>query len=271
MIQLKAKILENKKISQNFYKMRIESSYLAKNSEPGQFVEVRCTEKTDPLLRRPLSVHRVVKGGIELLYEVVGRGTELLSLMKHGGSLDVIGPLGHGFIIDERTKGRKNERTIIVAGGNGVAPLLFLAEELAKKNSEMNILIGGCSKSHILCEKEFKKTGAKVLVATEDGSKGHKGLVTHLLKELLAAGGLQHAIIYACGPVGMLKAVSNIAGERHVPCQVSLEEKMACGVGACLGCPVKIRRGHGLMGEGYEFKMVCKDGPVFNAEEVVWE
>ena len=271
MKQAEARILKNDKLGSGFFRMRIASSYLAGEARPGQFVEVRCAEKTDPLLRRPLGVHRIVKGGIELLYEVVGKGTELLSLMKPGWLVDVIGPLGSGFIINGKTERRKNARRILVAGGNGVAPLLFLAEELAKKRGELNVLIGGCSKSHILCEKDFQRTGAKVFVATEDGSKGHKGLVTHLLREALLAGSPKETIIYACGPTGMLKAVSSIAGERRVSCQVSLEEKMACGVGVCLGCPVKIKRGHGLEGTGYEFRMVCKDGPVFNSEEIIWE
>ena len=175
MKHLEAKILKNDKLSPGFFRMRIASPYLAGFASPGQFVEVRCADKTDPLLRRPLGIHRVVQGGIELLYEVVGKGTELLSLMKPGSSLDLIGPLGSGFIINERMKERKNERTILVAGGNGVAPLLFLAEKLAKRRREIYVLIGGRSKGHILCENDFKKIGAKVLIATEDGSEGHKG------------------------------------------------------------------------------------------------
>ena len=261
MKQIQAKILENKEIGSGFFKMRIASTYLAKASRPGQFVEVKCGKETDPLLRRPIGVNRVVKGGIELLYEVVGRGTELMSGMKKNGMCDVIGPLGNGFNIPSRSG-----ISILVAGGNGVAPLLFLAEELAKKRREIYVLIGGCSKSHILCEKDFKNTGAKVLISTEDGSKGCKGLVTCLLSDLLCSSTTDArtpSTIYACGPTGMLKTVSRIARDNRVPCQVSLEERMACGVGVCLGCPVKVRTAH-------TYKMVCKDGPVFNAEEIMW-
>lgn len=256
MKQIQAKILENKEIGPGFFRMRIASTYLAKESKPGQFVEVRCSKETDPLLRRPIGVNRVVKGGIELLYEVVGHGTELMASMKKNDMCDLIGPLGNGFDTSSCSG-----RAILVAGGNGVAPLLFLAEELTKMGKEVNILMGGCSKTHILCEKDFKKTGAKVLISTEDGSKGHRGLVTHLFNQLFATCDLKHTTIYACGPTGMLKAVSRIAQGNRVPCQVSLEERMACGVGVCLGCPVKIR---------HTYKMVCKDGPVFNAEEVAW-
>ena len=259
MRQLKTKIIKSERIAPQFYKMTLKAPYLAKTAKPGQFVEARCSDGTDPLLRRPLSVHRVTKSGIELLYEVAGKGTELLSKMKAGGSLDVIGPLGHGFDIPAG----KGE-AIIVAGGNGVAPLLFLAEKLIARKTMPHVLIGGCSKTHILCEKEFKRSGAKVSVATEDGSKGHKGLATELLKAFLR--NTHYALldkqIYACGPMGMLKAVSEIAHKNRVLCQVSLEERMACGVGVCLGCPVKTVSG---------YKMVCEDGPVFNSDKILWE
>ena len=262
MKQIEAKIVKNENIGSDFFRMQIASAYLAKTAKPGQFVEIRCSKETDPLLRRPIGVNRVVRGGIEILYEVVGRGTELMSGMKKNDLCDVIGPLGNGFDINTRAQERKSTRAILVAGGNGVAPLLFLAEKLAKNRREVSVLIGGCSKNHILCEKDFKKTGAKVLISTEDGSKGHKGLVTALLNNLLHSTlHVQRFTIYACGPTGMLKAVSRIAQDNRVPCQVSLEERMACGVGVCLGCPVKIRN---------TYKMVCKDGPVFNAEEIAW-
>ena len=274
MKQIQVKILKNEEVKPGFFKMRIASTYLAKMAKPGQFVEVKCGEGTDPLLRRPIGVNRLIKGGIELLYEVIGRGTAVMSRMKSGGLLDVIGPLGNGFNIDAKAQKHKGTKAILVAGGNGVAPLLFLAEALMKGKREVYILIGGCSKSHILCEKDFKKTGAKVLVATEDGSKGHKGLVTHLLSELLQNTKDEiRPVLYACGPIGMLKAISRIAQENHALCQVSLEERMACGVGVCLGCPVKVRAAHSLQRTAeteHTYKMVCKDGPVFNAEEIVW-
>lgn len=262
MRQLKVKITENKKVAQDFYKMRIEAPYIARNAQPGQFVEVKCSCGTDPLLRRPLGIHRVLKNGIELLYEVVGKSTELLSEKKMGGYLDIIGPLGNGFIYG--TKAPRPYAPILVAGGIGVAPLVALAESLAyRKKQKTYVLIGAKIKSHILCESEFKKIGCEVKVSTEDGSKGKKCLATELLEDLLNVIRYPlNAMIYACGPVGMLKVVAKIAEESKLPCQVSLEERMACGVGVCLGCPVKIK------GQGY--KMVCKDGPVFNAEEILW-
>ena len=267
---IKAKILESKKITPHHCRVRIESGYLAKAIRPGQFIEVRCSGGTDPLLRRPLSVHRISKNWIEVLFEIVGKGTELLSMKVPGETLDVIGPLGNGFILPHDPC-----PSIIIAGGVGVAPLLALAEELGSRVKSQGssekikplVLIGAKTKSHILCEKEFKKLGCKVSTSTEDGSKGYKGFITDLLtKEISAKRYPLNAIIYACGPIGMLKAVSAIAKQHSVPCQVSLEEHMACGVGVCLGCPVKVRKD--LV--DHEYKMVCKDGPVFGSEQIIW-
>ena len=267
MQQLQAKISKNEKIGSGFFRMRIASSYLAEKSGPGQFVEVRCSAQTDPLLRRPLGLHRVVNGGIELLYEVVGKGTELLSHMKSGALLDVIGPLGTGFDIPDR-----RGASILVAGGNGVAPLLALAEKLAcsveriaySEKQKIHVFIGAKTKGHILCAEDFKKIGCDVNISTENGSKGHKGFITDLLSDFLNAKCyMLYANLYACGPTGMLKAVAEIARDRRIPCQVSLEERMACGLGVCLGCPVKVKTAPG-------YKMVCKDGPVFDAEDIAW-
>ena len=134
------------------------------------------------------------------------------------------------------------------------------------KYGNITAIIGACKKSHVLCESDMNKTGAEVMVATEDGSKGRKGLVTDLLSsELKKAESKNRVAIYACGPKGMLKAVAGIAAKHDIPCQVSMEEHMACGVGVCLGCPVKVKAGN-----KYEYKMVCKDGPVFDAGEIVW-
>jgi dihydroorotate dehydrogenase electron transfer subunit len=277
MKQLNVKILENKKIGGKFYKMRLESVYLARSAKPGQFLEVKCSDGQEPLLRRPLGVHRITGKGIDILYEVVGKGTELLARKSRDELLDVIGPLGNGFYVDQKTEKRKNGKTILVAGGIGIAPLLSLAEALfagspVNQLAGLTVLIGACKKEHILCEKDFKKLGAKVLVSTEDGSKGYKGLVTEVLKNLLR--NTQYAshntTLYACGPVGMLKAVSKIAKDNDIPCQVSLEEHMACGVGVCLGCPVKVKTVTGYRSPVTEYKMVCKDGPVFDAAEIIW-
>lgn len=245
MKQLKERIISNEKVAPGFYRMRVASAYLARNSKPGQFFEVRVSEKVDPLLRRPFSCHRISKGAVEILYEAVGPATGILSHRKAGQILDIIGPLGNGFEISKC-------KAVLVGGGIGVAPLLALAESMRNKPS---VLIGARTRAHVLCEKEFKALGCGVSVATDDGSKGHEGFVTDLLK------GHAGADIYACGPHAMLKTVSGIARHAGVSCQVSLEERMACGVGVCLGCPVKVSGG---------YKMVCKDGPVFDSCDIIW-
>ncbi len=262
--QLKARILENKKLSQDFYKMRIKSLYLARNIKPGQFIEVRCSESLDPLLRRPFSVHRILKDSIEILYEVLGKGTKALSQRKSGELLDVIGPLGSRFTLNTK---RYPLNAILTAGGIGIAPLVALAEESAKRGNKTYVIIGAKTRSRILCETEITPRGCDLMVSTEDGSKGYKGLATDVLKDLLSTlNSKPPTIIYACGPTAMLKTVAHIAKERKISCQVLLEEYMACGIGVCLGCPVKVKNGT----SGYEYKMVCKDGPVFNAREVIW-
>jgi len=256
MKQLIAGIVENKRISDRFYKMRVRSSYLGRAARPGQFVEVKCSDAPEFILRRPLGCHRILKGGIELLYEVVGKGTEMLSKRKAGEGLDIIGPLGNGFTASTKA-------AILVAGGVGVAPLFALAEDFTQTGRKVSVVIGAKKRSHVLCERELKDLGCAVKTATEDGSKGYKGLATELLQDMLATSREVRVAIYACGPVGMLKEVARIAEAKKIPCQVSLEERMACGVGVCLGCPVKVKTGEG-------YRMVCKDGPVFNAEEIAW-
>jgi len=257
MKQLKVKIIEHKRIARDFYKIRLRSDSLAKKSKPGQFVEIKCSEGGEVLLRRPLGVHSILNDGIEVLYEVIGKGTESLSVKKKGDLLDIIGPIGRGFELYG-----KKDPALLVAGGMGVAPLLCLAEKMNRKKIRSYVMIGAKTRSHILCEKEFKRLGCFVMVSTEDGSKGHKGYVTDMMRHLLIVIRCRVSGIYACGPHPMLKAISHMADASGIPCQVSMEERMACGVGVCLGCPVKVNSG------GY--KMVCKDGPVFDSKEIAW-
>ena len=261
MQQLKAKIIRHERIARDFYKMRLGSVYMAKNSEPGQFVEIKCSKEHGVLLRRPLGVHRILNDGIEVLYEIVGKGTELLSRKKQGEALDIIGPLGNGFFV-QRAAYSVQRTAVLVAGGVGVAPFVALAENLRKNKHDVIAIIGAKTKSHILCADEFKSLGCKVKISTEDGSLGKRGLITEQLPKLLSTIDYRLSTIYACGPYPMLKAVGRIAGSSGIPCQVSMEERMACGVGVCLGCPVKVKIG------GY--KMICKDGPVFDAKEIAW-
>jgi len=253
--KLEAKILSQNKIKDSYWHCELSSAKVAKHVLPGQFINIRMSDKCDPLLRRPISVHGVKGERIEILYEVVGKATEILSRKKAGELLDIIGPLGNGF------KRKAAKEQIIVSGGMGVAPLVFLTQRLG--GAKTTALIGARTKSQLLCVNDFKKLGCSVRAATDDGSAGFKGKVSDLLIELLRKPKTENRArnIYACGPRAMLKAISDISIKYAVPAQVSLEEHMSCGIGACLGCMVKTKEG---------LKRVCKEGPVFNAQDLIW-
>jgi len=244
---VKAKIINNKRVVPRFYRMTLSAAKIAKKALAGQFVEIEVAKSDEVLLRRPFGIHNVSDSKIEILYEALGKGTRLLSGRKKGEYLDVIGPLGNGFDLNNK------KQVIVVAGGMGVAPLFYLARQLKKK--EVTVLIGAKRKQDILCEKDFKKIASSVKIATDDGSYGHKGKVTELLKKSLNKN--IPTVIYACGPRPMLKAISKL----KIDAQILLEEHLACGIGACLGCVVNTKEG---------YKRVCKEGPVFKASEIIW-
>lgn len=265
--QEKAKIAYNLCINKNYFKIVLESKNISLKSRAGQFLEVKISDGYEPLLRRPFSIHYTKNKKIVILYEVLGKGTQILSQKKPGEYLDILGPLGNGFDYERRTT--SDERRILIAGGMGVAPLVFLAEKLAKlktlKQSKLKtlVLIGAKTRNHILCEEEFKNFGCEVQISTDDGSRGFKGRVTDLLKNLLrATNNERRTTILACGPKPMLKEIAIISEKYDIKAQLSLEAYMACGFGACLGCAAKTREG---------YKMVCSDGPVFEAKEILWE
>ncbi len=281
---MRAIILENKiignssllKTQSKYYKMRFSCDNFSVAS-PGQFVMIKVNNSYDPFLRRPMSIYKIDKkrGGFEILYQVVGKGTNIMSELKKGDEIDVLGPLGRGFWIPE-----KIERAIIVAGGIGVAPMVALTEEIRCKmqdaRGKITVFIGGKTKYDILCKEDFKKIGAKVHIATEDGSMGKKGTSVDLFKKFVTDSqssifNRQSSIIFACGPQGMLKAVVDIARDKNLACQVSLDKRMACGTGACLGCVVKTKSFQPSAFSPQSYKCVCTDGPVFNAEEINWE
>ena len=255
-LQTKVKILVNKKIGQNYWHLEFLSEPLSRLSQPGQFIDIKVNDTEQPLLRRPISIHGISGSKIRLLYEILGQGTQALAQRKPNELLDILGPLGKGFNWQSQNKGKsKAGQNILVAGGMGVAPLVFLAQRLNKPL----VLIGGQSKKNILCLNEFKKLGCAVELATLDGSVGFKGRVTELLKNVLIQVKAQE--IFSCGPQAMLKVVANIAQENQIKAQLSLESHMACGIGACLGCVVGTKSG---------YRRVCKDGPVFSSEELIW-
>lgn len=326
--EVKARIQQHRRIGPDYFRLLLLCPEIARLAQPGQFIMLRVSELRDPFLRRPFSFSRIFplrgkttrvedEGSLEVCYQVVGRGTSLMTQLREGQRLDVLGPLGNGFW---RVEGR--QRAILVGGGIGVAPLLPWAEQLQgerkkkkkvpkrpEENPEVLVLIGGKSRDKIPGIRELKKIGCEPQMATEDGSLGMQGLATDLLERELMTQGSESISLYACGPMPMLAKVAQIAGQFDLPCQVLMEARMACGVGACLGCAVKVKEhaagrtsesgdataaeeqivpagecGGGEIGSAKEnlFPMIteiaafryaraCKEGPVFEAKEILWE
>lgn len=252
-----AEIVENAVVGPDTWRMVLRAPKLCGAASPGQFVMVSVGQgSTDPLLRRPLSIHQAANGELTLLYRIVGKGTRLMALMKKGDEVSLLGPLGNGFQITT------SAHHCLVGGGLGVAPLLFLATEIKRclPEEKVSILLGGRTANELLCLDDFQKI-SPLLLATDDGSQGMHGLVTELVAQEIKG----PATIYTCGPSPMMKGVASLARDRNWPCQVSLEAMMACGMGACLGCAVQ-RAGFDETEKKYVH--VCKDGPVFVADEI---
>lgn len=250
-----AKIVSKEMLIEGIYKMVINAPEMAKKACPGQFLEIKVSDTTEPFLRRPISIYNVEKDNVEFIFQVKGRGTGLLSLKNVGDNLDVLGPLGKG-----KFSVKEYKNVAIIGGGIGTYPLYYLAKEL-KGKANVTTYLGFRNKDLVTLEDEFKNVSDKLVITTDDGSYKNKGFAIEYLKEDSLK--CKPDMIFACGPAGMLKAVCSFAKENNIPCEVSLEERMGCGIGACLGCATKIRE-NGEIRYGH----VCKDGPVFNANNV---
>jgi dihydroorotate dehydrogenase electron transfer subunit len=231
---------------------------ISQKAKPGQFVMIKVSDRIDPLLRRPFSVYSIGKKTLEIIYDLVGKGTRVMSEMKTGEEVDLLGPLGNGFVIKKGIK-----KAVLVAGGIGVAPLRTLGEQLNGR-TDITVYLGAKSSSGLLGVPEFESVG-KVIIATEDGSTGFRGKVTDLIeRDLKASQPLPH--LFSCGPPPMLEKISEFAQKKGFPCQVSLEAYMGCGIGACLGCAVKVK----TRGNKCDYRRACTDGPVFESSTVIW-
>lgn len=231
-------ILENKKVSDGIYLMKLNASL---KGASGQFYMLK-VGNLDPLLPRPISIYDVGENEISFLYQVVGKGTEIMAEKKPGDTIEILGPLGNGFKIE-------GEKVAVVGGGIGIAPLLYLCKKLKSVNKHVEVFLGYRTKPYLT--EEFEKIADKVSIATEDGSVGHKGYVTEII-------GKDFDTLYSCGPNLMMKSLKslNICDREYY----SLEARMACGIGACLGCSIKTVNG---------MKRVCHEGPIFSKDEVI--
>lgn len=252
-----AKVAPQEPLGRDVFLLSLEAPALAAAAQPGQFIMLRVSAGPEPLLARPFSVHGVQGGQVRILYQVVGRGTGLLSQVEPGQELACWGPLGSGFALDIK-------RPLLVAGGIGVAPLCFAAGRLAEKSAEVSFILGlasaeGYTELVAALQEQAGDMGISLSFTTEDGSLGERGLVTELMPAALE----QCDGVLACGPPAMLKSVAGLCAAAGKACQVSLEAPMACGIGACLGCVAP------AAGGGY--LRVCQEGPVLDADRVDWE
>jgi len=254
----------NQQIGKNIWLMGFSFSDLISIANPGQFLMIHLSKKSiDPLLRRPFSIHSIQDDGrLLILYKVVGAVTSLMASLKKDDNISVIGPLGKGFPLPQ-----PNERTVLVAGGMGVAPLFFLIQTLKNiQENNITVLLGFSTSQEVVLIDRLKDQNVDLSLATEDGSLGTKGLVTDLLDQHLGREISGNIIIYACGPVSMLKKIAQKASTSNLRCYVSLECYMACGLGVCLGCAIKAANS-----QGSSYYYVCQDGPVFSYHMIDWK
>lgn len=252
------RILIKEKLAEDIYLIRLQSEKIASEAVPGQFVNVRCSTGLDAYLRRPISICRVdkINHTFDIIYMNKGKGTNLLCSFCEGDDLDVMGPLGKGFTLP-----KEGERIAVVGGGIGVFPLLYLLEE--SKHAEKTAFLGFRTKDAVVLQEAFESVVQKLIVATDDGSYGLKGLVTAPFTTWLQTDKPDR--VYTCGPAPMMKAVAQACIQNGIFCEVSMEQRMGCGIGACLVCACKVNDGN-----DFQYAHVCKDGPVFPAERLVF-
>lgn len=241
-------VINNIQLSSDIYQITIESPEIAQKAVPGQFVAIFCK---DLILRRPFSIANVEGNNLQVIYKTKGKGTEYISSLKSGNEVDIIGPLGTGFNITK-------DKALLVAGGVGIAPLIFLAKSLEKQQIPYNLLAGFQTLLNIP-EIDIHHN----YIVTEDSSSKYKGRVNDYLEEII----IRHkpGKIYSCGPTPVLKIVTDMAIKHNIEVEVALEKEFACGIGVCMGCSIQIKEDNKILN-----KRICKDGPVFDGRSVLW-
>jgi dihydroorotate dehydrogenase electron transfer subunit len=252
-----ATIVSQHEVVPDHFRLLLSAPDIARTALPGQFLQIAVAERHDPLLRRPMSIGAVdvELGTVEVIYKVVGTGTDILSHRVAGDRISVVGPLGHPFGLPDEGS------VLLVGGGAGMPPMHFCASRL---NPDRAVVVQGARRADLLLYREELKTrGVRHVIATEDGSAGERGFVTGVLEPLLADAQSPVSVL-TCGPMPMLTAVATLARQYEASCQVSLEEHMACGIGICMGCAVK-----DAQIEESAYRLVCVDGPVFDSDDVI--
>jgi dihydroorotate dehydrogenase electron transfer subunit len=268
-------VAENVRLARDTYRIRFGCPEIARRVVPGQFVMLRLADCNDPLLGRPLALYDVAPDAarkphfLDIVYLVIGKMTRLLAEFQAGSRLEVWGPLGNGF------PPTPSEHVVMVAGGIGQTPFLALAREYlglhtygdpareVPRAKKITLCYGVRSREYLAGVDDFRQAGVEVHLSTDDGSEGHHGLVTELIRPVVEASS-EPCRIVCCGPEAMMQSTAAAAAELHVPCQVSLESPMACGIGACFSCVKKIRDAS----RGWDYRRTCVEGPVFNATDV---
>ncbi len=251
-------VLLNEQVNSNVKRMLISVPEIVAEAQPGQFVHVK-KEPSVNFLRRPFSIADVdiKKGILTLIYRIVGKGTAEYAQMKKGDVLSVLGPIGNGFIPKDISAA--GGQPLLIGGGVGIAPLIYLSRVLQEKGQKPVLLIGGKNEDEVFWTKYLKPYADKVYVTTDDGSVGFKGFTVQLMPQILAGHNITN--IYTCGPMIMMDGIAKLAYEHDIDCQVSMEKRMACGIGVCLGCTFEGKLTH-------KRRKVCTEGPVFPAREV---
>ena len=267
--QALGEILENRPVARATWIMKVHAPTVAPAIRPGQFVNLRTSDSIVPLLRRPMSVHRVIRDretptGWAILYDVVGPGTRSLAAMHKGQRIDFVGPLGNEITVREGVT-----RAVLVAGGVGVGPIKIVAEELQRRGlRDITVCYGARDMDHVVPNEDVAPHGCRLLACTDDGSVGRKGRVTMFVEELLAGGRLDdQTYVFACGPTPMFRALQALLSPRGISCEAATEEFMGCGFGVCFGCTLRVRDAAGTVG----YKLCCIDGCIFPLERLALE
>ena len=275
MLDKKVKVKDVLELGSDSYLLTLSTPEQARLVRPGQFIMLKCVENADdnPLLRRPFTIFNISRqprsgkpAGLELLVKDVGFGTHRLVQTRPGQILDCLGPQGHGFQISAEMRNRM-ELACLIAGGVGIAPLYLLAQSLLAQNVKPVLFYGSANVAGLVLREYFERLNIETYYATEDGSLGERGLITQPAARFLKAHGHKNMRVYTCGPWGMMKAAHLLAVQNNLQCEVSLEARMGCSLGACLGCVVRSRDQHGEE----QYLRVCQDGPVMNSRLIDWD